>query len=72
MFCSSSCESAAGKYVETEPFDRKNKYMWAEPLFSAFRGPNPSWVALASRDALRLCYTLVERLLRVHQYSSVN
>ncbi|KAL2282015.1 hypothetical protein FJTKL_11099 [Diaporthe vaccinii] len=21
MFCSSSCESAAGKYVETEPFN---------------------------------------------------
>lgn len=72
MFCSSSCESAAGKYVETEFIQLKIKYMWAEPLFSLLRGPTHQRVALTGESTLRLCYTLVERLLRVHQYSSAN
>lgn len=46
--------------------------MWAESLFSLLGGLNPSQVALTSENTLRLCYTLVERLLRVHQYSSAN
>lgn len=46
--------------------------MWAEPLFSLLEGPTRHVVALVSESTLRLCYTLVERLLRVHQYSSVN